>query len=81
MIGLLIHLEDKKAMPEELIRRAIKHYTDKFNETPTHCQVSTRQTQFDSLFKDAATFEVDGVTVERRKSVLFNHYFVCVKTE
>lgn len=81
MIGLLLHLEDKNFTPEELIRRAIKHYTDKYGYLPTHCQVSTRQPQFDELLKGTTTFEVDGVIVERRRSVLFNHYYLYIKTE
>jgi hypothetical protein len=81
MTGWLYHLEDKKATPEELVRRAVKHYNDKFGTMPTHCQVSTRQTQFDELFRDGAAFSVDGVSVERRRSVLLNHYFLHVKIE
>jgi hypothetical protein len=76
MEGLLVHIADKKATAEELLRRAFKFYKDRYMAMPTHCQVSTRQEQFDASFNDVATFEVDGVTVERRRSVLLNHYFM-----
>lgn len=87
MTGLLYFIENdskKKSVhtPEELIRMAVKFYTNKYGYPPTHCQVSTRQRDFDDLFeKMDASYTVDNVVVERRRSVLLNHYYMYMKSE
>lgn len=84
-IGMLWHDSDQRLDLKGKIRRAARHYTEKYGQEPDICfvhpQTLDRETAFSSRRKrNQSSLKIDRISIEQSEQVLPHHFWIGISS-